>query len=143
MRAVPWERPRVDEWYVRKVLSGQYSLALRPGEPSVGPEETTDTYMIDATCPTGTRPCPQGSKSIHVWGVSTELKAKELLDLCHELGKVHHLEMLKPQADCGTACARMTFGDSSSAQKAIWSFQGMKFDNKVRSKHGPGGVAIE
>jgi hypothetical protein len=133
MTAKPRVTPKVDEWHVRKVLSGDYNLAPYPGELDQLPQETQDGEMADgdATCPTGTRPCPQGCKSIHVWGSSGEPNIRELMNWCSEIGEVEDLEMLKPQSGCDTPLARITFRDSSAAQEAIWSLHRRSLAGKV------------
>jgi hypothetical protein len=130
--------PVVDEWHVKEVPSGECTLAPHPGELDVVPQDTTDKDMAEseATCPTGTRPCPQGCKSIHVWRLSPEPTIGELRNWCLEIGGVEHLEMLKPQDD--TTLARITFRGSSAAQETIWSLHKRYLDDKVCSEQGLG-----
>jgi hypothetical protein len=134
MKPEPRVMPVVDEWHVKEVISGEYNLAPYPGELDVVAQETNEKEVIDigATCPTGTRPCPQGCKSIHVWGLSPEPNTEGLRNWCLEVGHVEHLELLKPRGACDTPLARVTFRDSSAAQEAIWSLHRRYLDNKVR-----------
>jgi hypothetical protein len=124
--------PTVDVGYVRKVLRGEYKLSPYQGEFALQRENPLDEEPIDGktSCPTGTSPCPQNCRSIHVWELAENPNLGKLLSWCREFGEVEDLETLKPEAD-RKAYARITFAERSGAQLAFWSLHGMRLNGKV------------
>jgi hypothetical protein len=133
---MPWNNPDVDADEVALVLSGDSDDIRERLRSLAVPPEAAETTDRRGKCPTGTRPCPQGCRSIQVWGkslkLSEESRVEMLLNLCRDFGEVTGLEV---QDALGRAHAVVMFKESSAAEAALICLHKEVIDGKVRLKN--------